>query len=116
MLPVVGPILGAIPGLLVTLATSPEKFFWVLILYVAVQQVENALLVPRIQGQAVHLHPVVVMVVLIVGSEVAGIWGMIVAVPLAGVAKDVFAYFLSEWRVEAVAPPVPDAAGEAAGG
>ena len=116
LLPVVGPILGAIPGLLVTLATSPEKFFWVLILYVAVQQVENAVLVPRIQGQAVHLHPVVVMVVLIVGSEVAGIWGMVVAVPLAGVAKDVFGYFLSEWRVEAAAPPVPDAAGEAAGG
>ena len=114
LLPVIGPILGAIPGLLVTLATSPEKFFWVLILYVAVQQVENAILVPRIQGQAVHLHPAVVMVVLIVGSEVAGIWGMVVAVPLAGVAKDVFAYFLNEWRIEEAAPPVPDAAGEAA--
>ena len=117
LLPVVGPILGAIPGLLVTLATSPEKFFWVLILYVAVQQVENAVLVPRIQGEAVHLHPAIVMVVLIVGSEVAGILGMVVAVPLAGVAKDVFVYFLSEWRVEAPAPPAPDvAAGEAASG
>ena len=113
LLPVVGPILGAIPGLLVTLATSPEKFFWVLLLYVAVQQVENAVLVPRIQGQAVHLHPAVVMVVLIVGSEVAGIWGMIVAVPLAGVAKDVFRYFLNEWKIEEVAPPV-DTPGEAA--
>ena len=60
-----------------------------------------------------HLHPAVVMVVLIVGSEVAGIWGMVVAVPLAGVAKDVFLYFLNEWKIEEVAPPV-DAAGEAA--
>ena len=117
LFPVIGPILGAIPGLLVTLATSPDKFFWVLILYVGVQQVENALLVPRIQGKAVNLHPAVVMVVLIVGSEVAGILGMVVAVPLAGVAKDVFVYFLSEWRVEAPAPPAPDvAAGEAASG
>ena len=105
LLPVVGPILGAIPGLLVTLATSPEKFVWVLILYVAVQQIENTLLVPRIQGKAVHLHPAVVMVVLIVGSELSGIWGMVVAVPLAGVAKEIFAYFLSEWRVEAAAAP-----------
>ena len=113
LLPVIGPILGAIPGLLVTLANSPEKFVWVLILYVAVQQIENMLLVPRIQGEAVHLHPAVVMVVLIVGSEVAGIWGMIVAVPLAGVAKDVFLYFLNEWKIEDVAPPV-DAPGEAA--
>ena len=113
LLPVIGPILGAIPGLLVTLANSPDKFVWVLILYVAVQQIENMLLVPRIQGEAVHLHPAVVMVVLIVGSEVAGIWGMIVAVPLAGVAKDVFLYFLNEWKIEDVAPPV-DAPGEAA--
>ena len=113
LLPVIGPILGAIPGLLVTLANSPEKFFWVLILYVAVQQIENTLLVPRIQGEAVHLHPAVVMVVLIVGSEVAGLWGMIVAVPLAGVAKDVFLYFLNEWKIEEVAPPV-DVPGEAA--
>lgn len=114
LLPVVGPILGAIPGLLVTLATSPEKFLWVLILYVAVQQIENTLLVPRIQGDAVNLHPAVVMVVIIVGSEVAGIWGMVVAVPLAGVARDVFVYFLNEWKIEEVAPPV-EAAEEAAG-
>ena len=109
LLPIIGPILGAIPGLLVTLATSPEKFFWVLILYVAVQQVENAVLVPRIQGEAVHLHPAVVMVVLIVGSEVAGIWGMVVAVPLAGVARAVFVYFLNEWKIEEAAPPVDTA-------
>ena len=117
LLPVIGPILGAIPGLLVTLANSPEKFVWVLILYVAVQQIENTLLVPRIQGDAVNLHPAVVMVVLIVGSEVAGIWGMVVAVPLAGVARDVFVYFLNEWKIEEVAPPVEapeEAAGEAA--
>ena len=113
LLPVIGPILGAIPGLLVTLANSPDKFFFVLILYVVVQQIENMLLVPRIQGEAVHLHPAVVMVVLIVGSEVAGIWGMVVAVPLAGVAKDVFLYFLNEWKIEDVAPPV-DVPGEAA--
>jgi predicted PurR-regulated permease PerM len=113
LFPVIGPILGAIPGLLVTLAHSPEKFVWVLVLYVGVQQVENTLLVPRIQGEAVHLHPAVVMVVLIVGSEVAGIWGMVVAVPLAGVARDVFVYFLNEWRIEEAAPPV-DTGGEAA--
>ena len=109
LFPVVGPILGAIPGLLVTLSTSPDKFVWVLLLYVGVQQVENALLVPRIQGGAVNLHPAVVMVVLIVGSEVSGIWGMIVAVPLAGVAKEVFTYFLNEWRVEAAAAPTDTA-------
>ncbi len=116
LVPVIGPIIGAIPGLLVALATSPDKIAWVLLLYVAVQQIENTLLVPRIQGSAVNMHPAIILVIIIVGSEVGGIWGMVVAVPLAGVAKEVFAYFLNEWRVEPAAPPSPDAAGEAAGG
>ena len=115
LFPVIGPILGAIPGLLVTLSTSPDKFFWVLLLYVGVQQVENAILVPRIQGGAVHIHPAIVMIILIVGSEVAGIWGMVVAVPLAGVTKEVFAYFLNEWRIDAAATPADTADAAASG-
>ncbi len=103
LVPVIGPIIGAIPGLLVALATSPSQFVWVLLLYVAVQQVENTLLVPRIQGNAVNLHPAVIMVTLIVGSQVAGIWGMIIAVPITGVAKEVFVYFHREWK----SPPAP---------
>ena len=106
LVPVIGPIIGAIPGLLVALATSPDKIAWVLLLYVAVQQIENTLLVPRIQGDAVNIHPAVVLVILIVGSETAGIWGMVVSVPLAGVAKEVFAYLHREWSVN---PETPDA-------
>ena len=57
LVPVIGPIIGAIPGILVALSTSSDHIGWVLLLYVAVQQIENTILVPRIQGNAVTIHP-----------------------------------------------------------
>ena len=100
LIPVIGPLIGAIPGILVTLATSPEDLVWVILLYVGIQLVQNAFLAPRIQGQAVELHPVLIMVILVIASEVAGLWGVILAVPVAAVARDVFKYFYQEWSEE----------------
>ena len=97
VVPVIGPLLGAIPGVLVTLATSPADIVWVVLLYVIIQLLENTLLVPRLQGQAVDIHPAIIMVILVVGSEAAGLFGVILAVPLAAVARDVFKYFYREW-------------------
>ena len=96
-IPVVGPLLGLVPGVLVTLAVSPEDTVWVLLLYGGVQAVQNVLLVPRVQGQAVKLHPALVMIMIIVGSQVAGVLGVIVAVPVTAAARDVFKYFYREW-------------------
>ena len=100
LIPVIGPWLGAIPGLLVVLATAPEKFIWVALLYLGVQLIENSLLVPRIQGESLNLHPVMVLAALIVGSEVAGFWGIILGPPLAAAGREVLMYFLSVWRAE----------------
>ena len=92
LIPVIGPILGALPALIVVLATEPEKFWIVLIFYVAVQQLENAVLVPRIQGSAVDMHPALIIVLLVIAQQVAGFGGMIVAVPVVAVTRDVFKY------------------------
>jgi predicted PurR-regulated permease PerM len=97
LIPIIGPMLGAIPGVFVTLATSPEKIIWVLSLYIGLQILENMFLVPRIQSHAVGLHPAVIMIVLMVGSEAAGLWGVLLSVPLAAVGRDVFKYFHNEW-------------------
>ena len=105
LIPIIGPLLGAIPGVLVALAISPGDLPWVILLYAGVQLVENAVLVPRIQGRAVDLHPAIIMLLLVISSEVAGLWGVIVAVPLAAVARDVFLYFLHEWSEEPAGPP-----------
>lgn len=92
VLPFIGPILGAIPAILVALLSDPVSAIWVAIAFVAIQQVENVLLVPRISGKSVKLHAAVVMVVLVVGNELAGFWGMLVAVPVTAVIRDVFKY------------------------
>lgn len=98
LIPIIGPWLGAIPGLLVVLATAPEKLIWVGLLYLGVQLVENSLLVPRIQGDSLDMHPVMVLAALIVGSEVAGFWGVILGPPLAAAGREVLVYFLGVWR------------------
>ena len=98
LVPIIGPWLGAIPGIIVVLATAPDKLVWVALVYLGVQLLENSLLVPRIQSRALNVHPIMIMVALIVGSEVAGLWGVILGPPLTAASKEVFMYFLREWR------------------
>ena len=98
LIPILGPILGAIPALVVVLATDPGKTFWVLLLYVAIQQVENAVLVPRVQGNAVKLHPAMIIVLLVIAQQLAGFLGMVVVVPLAAVSRDLFAFIYRRLR------------------
>ena len=112
-IPVVGPIIGAVPGIVVTLATDPEKIVLVLVLYVGTQLVENSLLVPRIQGNAVHMHPITIMVLLIVGSETFGVIGVVAAVPVASVAREVFRYFYGVWSDKPPTVPLDQAVEQA---
>ncbi|RPI56665.1 MAG: AI-2E family transporter [Chloroflexi bacterium] len=92
VLPYIGPILGAIPAVLVALLSDPISAVWVGVAFFAIQQVENLILVPRIAGRSVKLHPAAVMVVLVIGNELAGLFGMLLAVPLAAIFRDVFKY------------------------
>ena len=97
LIPIIGPVLGAVPGLLVTLASAPDRVIWVVLVYLVVQLIENNLISPRIQGSALRLNPAFIMIILVVSSEVAGLWGVIVGVPLVAAARDVFVYFFNEW-------------------
>jgi predicted PurR-regulated permease PerM len=98
LIPVLGPILGAIPAIIVTLATDPGKTIWVILFYFAVQQTENAILVPRMHANAVQMHPALIIVLLVVAQQVGGFMGMLVAVPLAAVSKDLFKYIYHRLR------------------
>jgi predicted PurR-regulated permease PerM len=104
LVPIIGPWLGAIPGILVTLATSPGDTLWVVLLYLGVQLLENILLVPRVQGHALKLHPVMIMVIIVVGHQWAGLWGIIISPPLAAIAVEVVKYFRREWDREMLPP------------
>ncbi len=97
LIPIIGAFIGAVPGLLVVLATDPGKLLWVALLYIVVQFVESNIISPRIQGRALRLHPIFIMITLIIASDIAGLWGVLVGVPLVAAARDVFSYFYSEW-------------------
>jgi predicted PurR-regulated permease PerM len=92
LLPIIGPIIAAIPAVLLALTVGPEAAVAALILYTLVQQLENNLLVPKIQGDAVELHPSVVMIALVVGGAIAGLLGAILALPITAAARTVFRY------------------------
>ena len=92
LLPIIGPILAAIPAVLLALTAGPEAALAALVLYTLVQQLENNLLVPKIQGDAVELHPSAVMIALVIGGAIAGLLGAILALPIAAGARSVFRY------------------------
>jgi predicted PurR-regulated permease PerM len=93
-IPMVGPILSAVPAVLVGLTQSPTTGLLVLALYVVVQQLENHLIVPKVMGRAVEIHPLAIMLALLAGSQLMGITGAILSVPVAAAV----AVILDEFR------------------
>lgn len=94
IVPLLGPVLGAIPILLVTLASAPSQLLWVLLLIVVAQQFIDYVLVPQVARGTVGLHPALVVLAIVVGSEVGGVWGVLLSVPLTAAALNVARYLL----------------------
>ncbi|WP_129628661.1 AI-2E family transporter [Candidatus Oscillochloris fontis] len=92
LVPIIGPILGAIPAIILGFMDSPATGIAVLSLYILIQQLENNFLVPRIVGDSVGLHPAVLMVLLVVCSQVFGLLGAILSAPLGAISRDLFSY------------------------
>ena len=92
LIPIIGPWIGAVPGMLIVASTDPDLLPWVGLLYLGVQQVENSLLVPRVQGQAVDLHPAMVILLLVVAGAAFGFIGLVVIVPLTAILRELFWY------------------------
>ena len=98
LVPLVGPFIGG--GLAVVIALiggQPLKALWAALILLAVQQIDNQLISPNVMGRTVQLHPVVVMLALLVGASFAGLFGMLVIVPLVAVAKIVFLFMWSKY-------------------
>ncbi|HEX2988891.1 MAG TPA: AI-2E family transporter [Chloroflexota bacterium] len=87
LVPFIGPVLGAVPGVIVALIDSPTKAALAIVLYVVVQQIEAHLLAPNIMGKAVGVAPLIVILALLSGSTIGGVVGAIVAIPAAAVAQ-----------------------------
>lgn len=88
LLPNIGPVLSAVPAVLVSFLTvSPAMALGVAVLYIIIQQVENNLIVPMVMRQAVGLSPVITITLLLVGYRLAGVAGAALAIPLFLVGK-----------------------------
>jgi predicted PurR-regulated permease PerM len=95
-IPIVGPVAGAIPAVLVGLTVSWPIGLAVAALYLVVQQLEAHILVPRVMQRAVGLHPLVVILALVVGGILSGIIGALIAIPIAGAAQVIVRHLLIE--------------------
>ena len=96
MIPIVGPILAAIPAIAVASTVSLQKVLFVVIFFVLQQQLENHILVPRIMSRQVGVSPVTVIVSLLIGGSLLGIAGAILAVPTAAILQVVAGELMSE--------------------
>ena len=85
-IPLLGPVLGAVPAILVALVDSPTKALLVALAYLLIQQVEGNFLVPKVMERVVGLHPFLVLASVLMGGALLGILGVLLAVPVAAVA------------------------------
>ena len=92
IIPFFGPIIAEIPVLAVALLGAPDVFIWVLVLTLALQQVVLNVIGPRIMSNAIGIHPIFVFLALLLGSRIAGFWGVFLAMPVAGVINTFVRY------------------------
>ncbi len=109
ILPYIGAFLGAIPAVIIALFVSPLTALLTALLFLIINQIEGNFLTPRIQGQAVRVHPILVFLAVIAGGEIAGLLGTIFAVPAVAVLRVLFDFFRVRLRVQRPTPagPVP---------
>jgi predicted PurR-regulated permease PerM len=92
--PMIGPLLGAVPAALVALSIGPDKLIWVIVATVVIQQLENTLLVPRIMKKAVGVNPFVTLLALFAFSSLFGLAGALMAIPIAAMIQLALNHFV----------------------
>lgn len=96
LIPIAGPIIGAIPAILVAFGQSPLLAGLVAALYLVIQQLENNLIVPKVMQKTTGLNPIVTIIVVLVGGTLGGLVGVILAIPLALIIDSFFEDFFKE--------------------
>lgn len=99
VIPVIGPIISAIPPILIALTVSPILSLGVAAMYFVIQQLENHLLVPQVMKRAVGLNPLVVILAIAIGSKLLGFAGALLAVPIAVVVQIIVTEIIEERKI-----------------
>ncbi|WP_027634106.1 AI-2E family transporter [Clostridium hydrogeniformans] len=90
IIPYFGPIFGGIPAILIALLTSPSKALYTLICLSIIQQVEGDIISPKVVGDSISMHPLMVIILLIIGGKIGGFIGMVLAVPFGVIIKVIY--------------------------
>lgn len=106
IVPLVGPVLGAIPALLVAATVDPAKVVWVLAAYIFIQFFESHLIVPRVMDRTVGVNPVASLLAFVAFGSIFGFFGAVLAVPLAAVIQLILNRFLFNKPAVEQSPPV----------
>jgi predicted PurR-regulated permease PerM len=108
LVPFVGPILGALPPMIVALANDPLTAVWVGLLFLALQQLEGHVVAPQVFSYTLRINPLLVIFALLFGAETYGILGALLALPIAAVVRETVMYLrrhltLEPWNTPSIA-------------
>lgn len=102
LIPTLGPWFSGAVVAIIVLAVVPDKVIWVIVLFLAVQLLENSLLVPRIQGGYLRIHPAAMIFMLVLGAYIAGFWGLLLAGPLTATSVEIYKYVRQRYQDEKI--------------
>ncbi|MFC4320887.1 AI-2E family transporter [Litchfieldia salsa] len=99
IIPYFGPVIGAIPAVIIAATISNQMIIIVIIIVFGLQFIEGNLLSPLIVGKSLHMHPIMIMVALLLGGEVGGVVGLLVAVPILAIVRVILLHVKSHLSV-----------------
>ena len=100
LVPYIGPILGALPPILVALFTDPVSALWLAILFLVLQQLEGHVVAPQIFGHTLRINPLLVIFALLMGQQLYGLVGILVALPILSVLRESVIYLDRHLQLE----------------
>ena len=77
IIPYFGAVLGAIPAIVVALVEGPNKILWVILTFLIIQQIEGNLIAPKITAESIDMHPILIIILLLIGEQIGGLLGMV---------------------------------------
>ena len=107
LIPYLGPFLGAAPAIIVALFQDPLTAVWVALMFLALQQLEGHVVAPQVFGQALRVNPLLVIFALLLGAQLYGIVGALLALPIAAVGRETVLYLRRHLVLESWDPAGP---------
>jgi predicted PurR-regulated permease PerM len=99
-IPYIGPIIGPLPAILVALFNDPISAVWVTLLFIALQQLEGHFVAPQVFRISLRINPILIILSLLIGYQIYGIVGSLIALPIAAVVRETVIYLRSHLVLE----------------